>query len=72
MAKRKVSKKESVYNILKGQTITIVARKKGQEEKQKDMEYTKALEAKAKFEALGWSVSLYQVGFYQPFNNNNK
>lgn len=70
MAKRKVSKKESVYNILKGQTITIVARKEGENERASDMEYTKALLAKSKFEALGWSVSLYQVGFYQPFHKS--
>lgn len=67
MAKRKSVKKE---DILKGHTITIVAKKDGEDERQKDMEYTKALLAKKKFEALGWSVSLYQVGYYQPFHKS--
>ncbi|AFM54836.1 hypothetical protein B620_gp58 [Croceibacter phage P2559S] len=70
MAARKKAVKQTTREILAGVTITIVARKKGQPEKQKDMVYEEALKAKKIFEAKGWAVSLYQQGFYQPFGKN--
>lgn len=57
------------HSPLFGHEITFVARK-GNEEKVKDVVYEKALEYKKQFEAQGWSVSLYQKGYYQPFNIN--
>lgn len=68
MAKRQ--KKVSKLDLLGGHTITVVARKKGENERCNDLEYTEALKAKKKFESLGWSVALYQKGFYQPFNKS--
>jgi len=70
VAARKNSKQPTTAQILAGVTITIVARKKGQPEKQKDMVYEEALKAKKLFEAKGWAVQLYQQGFYQPFDKN--
>lgn len=69
MAARKV-KKQTVKEILAGVTITIVARKEGEAEKAKDMIYGEALEAAKLFKARGWTVSLYKLGFYQPFEKS--
>jgi len=67
VAKRR-SKKAPEVNPLAGKTITVLARKEGEQEKQKDLVYEEALKAKKQFERLGWHVQLFQVGFYQPFN----
>lgn len=63
-------KKYSTYEILQGVTVTLVARKKGQEDKQKDLIYSEALKAMKIFKIKGWAVQLYQQGFYQPFGKS--
>lgn len=67
MAKRRKSKADEPHP-LAGKVITVLARKEGEEEKQKDLVYEEALKAKKQFERIGWSVQLFQVGYYQPFN----
>lgn len=68
MAKKKLTTRE----ILRGVEITIVARKPGEKEKAKNMIYEEALKARELFKAKGWTVSLYQKGFYQPFEKPKK
>lgn len=63
MAKRR--KKAAEVNPLLGKTVTVVARWENKE-KYKDMIYEDAVKALVKFRKLGWTATLYQVGFYQP------
>lgn len=56
--------------LLRGKWITVVAKKKGNDDRVKDLIYEEAILVKQEFERKGWSVQLYQQGFYQPFNKN--